>query len=46
MIAKLLIWLARGWQEGHSKVLPPSRTAAPATSGSLAPSTQKLPSFP
>ena len=24
MIARLLIWIARGWQLGPSKVLPPS----------------------
>ena len=32
MIARLLIWLARGWQQGPSKVLPPSCRYQPSCS--------------
>ena len=32
MIARLLIWVARGWQLGPSKVLPPSCRYTPSCS--------------
>ena len=32
MIARLLIWVARGWQLGQSKVLPPSCRYQPSCS--------------
>lgn len=32
MIAKLLIWIARGWQWGPSRILPPTCRYAPSCS--------------
>jgi len=32
MIARLLIWIARGWQLGPSKILPPSCRYQPSCS--------------
>jgi hypothetical protein len=32
MIARLLIWVARAWQQGPSKVLPPSCRYQPSCS--------------
>jgi uncharacterized protein len=32
MIAKLMIWIARGWQLGPSRILPPTCRYAPSCS--------------